>query len=98
LGAERQPKSRERTDRCLGIIARFTLVGEDPFAADRVEIGNRFAARSERRLCEEAHLDLAHRWSAGSAPPDIKADLDVGSLSGRMPSSMPAPEPISIAD
>jgi len=25
-------------------------------------VGNYFGIRSERRLCEEVHLNLAHRW------------------------------------
>ena len=30
-------------------------------------IGYCFGIRSERRLCDEVHLNLAYRWSAGSA-------------------------------
>ena len=30
-------------------------------------IGYCMGIRSERRLCEEVHLNLAYRWSAGSA-------------------------------
>ena len=29
-------------------------------------VGYCFGIRSERRLCEEVHLNLAYRWSAGS--------------------------------